>query len=266
MWKEKLLKWVLSLFYTTRVPGKTKKISPGLKKDDHDKRDYKVEYAQDQKVPLHYQLPINAYNFVKNQGKWNSCASHAMSTGLEITYELKDSNKKDVELSERFHYYMTRLRTGKLPKNVGMTMRDMLKTAQRNGICPEKLCPYISSEMNKPPGPFTESFAKWFKVRHYMRITSIEDIKKTLLNQQVVLVGVQINESFKRYTGDIYVADKERLYGGHAITVIGYDEVNEWFVCINSWDNDYKDKGLMYVPYDYFNKYCFDMWTYTISD
>lgn len=266
--KELILKLWLRLFPKCREEGPLNKDLSGLKKDKPDDRDYKSEMITEEipetEMPKFAQLAIDPYKYVKNQGSWSSCASHVMAIGLEISHELEETNKAGVELAERHHYFWARKLNGKFPQNKGMTMRDMLKVAQRRGICPEKLCPYISNKMNDSPGVFTDSFAKWWRVEHYWRVADLKRLKEVILDRRWVALGVYINASLKRYDGPIEVKKGERLYGGHGILVYGYDDVNQELLCINSWSRRYKDKGIMRLPYEYFNKYRIDSWMCTI--
>lgn len=249
-----------------REAGKTNKDLVGVKKDKEDKRDYLISQVLTgiPDKPQFYQIPINPYIYVKDQGKWNSCVWHAICGVIAASLDYKDSNLKNVDLSERFGYYFGRLEAGKLPENVGLYIRDNLKIAQKRGVCPEKLCPYIDSEMNNAPGYFTNSFAKLFRIKNYYRALSIEEVKAALLNNFFVLLGTQTNASFKRNIGPISVSKDDKLYGGHAIWVYGYDNIEEELLCVNSWGKSYKDKGIMRVPFVYYNKYVYDSYVITI--
>ena len=114
-------------------------------------------------LPAYFELPINAEKFVKNQGSLNCCASHAICTGVEIMHAIKGTNL-EVPLSERHHYYIARQKEingekymGNFPQNEGMYSRTMLHVAQSIALTPEKLCPYISNDMNINRFKFTFS-------------------------------------------------------------------------------------------------------------
>ena len=57
----------------------------------------------------------------------HNCASHSISTAIEISHKLNDTKYKDTELSERYHWYYAREMEDKLPDNRGMMMRTMMK-------------------------------------------------------------------------------------------------------------------------------------------
>ena len=143
------LKIILYFRKYKRVPGKLT-YDPGMIESPVDGRDYDAAkyVGSSMDMPDFYALPIEANKFVKNQGSWNSCASHAMCTAVEILHKIKGTNLQ-VPLSERHHYWVARQDKingveyqGNFPENDGMYSRTMLKVAQNIGLTPEKLCPY----------------------------------------------------------------------------------------------------------------------------
>lgn len=238
----------------------------GVEKDQSDNRDYtSVGLTFDvTEIPKEYKLPIDPYLYVKNQGFYNSCASHTITTCVEIEHELCQPNRL-LPLSERFHYYWVRQSDymNNFPENAGQTSRQMLRVANKIGICPEKLCPYKLDEMNIKPGGLANGFANLWKVKYYYRIQNIEDAKKVLSKNHPIAVGFMVTDSFRNFKGDITSVD-EKKYGGHEVVIYGYDDNKEEFLCINSWGKTYKDNGCMRVPYKYYEKFIIDAWAISI--
>jgi C1A family cysteine protease len=70
------------------------------------------------------------------------------------------------------------------------------------------------------------------------------------------VTGFTVYESFESAevarTGIAPLPDPdERVLGGHAILVIGYDLDKKLFICRNSWGTDWGDKGIFYLPFEY---------------
>jgi C1A family cysteine protease len=55
----------------------------------------------------------------------------------------------------------------------------------------------------------------------------------------------------------------EKVLGGHAVTLVGYDDTKGTFKVRNSWSAKWGDKGYCYFPYDYItdSNLCSDFWT-----
>jgi hypothetical protein len=51
----------------------------------------------------------------------------------------------------------------------------------------------------------------------------------------------------------VWPSKDEKLYGGHAVCCVGYDDSIEGgrFIIRNSWGDKWGDKGYFYMPYDY---------------
>jgi C1A family cysteine protease len=43
---------------------------------------------------------------------------------------------------------------------------------------------------------------------------------------------------------------RERLLGGHAVLLVGYDKTKKVFIVRNSWGDTWGDKGYFYMPFD----------------
>jgi len=266
MIKGLILKIMLWFFYYYRDESKPNKYLYGVRKDKDDYRDYDAISLVDsvQPLPTKYTLSINPYLFVKNQGKWNSCTGHALATALEISHIVHNTQLKTIELSERYSWFFSRILSGTFPDNKGAYLRDVMKSAQNYGVSPERLCPYINDLINEIPDRFAYSFAKFFKIKFYYRVHGKEMLKRVIKGGYPVIAGVKTTRSFIDDKGEIKVELGERTYGAHAIVIYGFDDDKGCFNCINSWGDGYKDRGIMDVPYEYIDKYGFDLWAFNI--
>ncbi|MFB9292165.1 C1 family peptidase [Persicitalea jodogahamensis] len=78
----------------------------------------------------------------------------------------------------------------------------------------------------------------------------VEDVKDHLAQKRPVVVGLPILETFKRITSaNPYYAPNRRTKGGHAATVISYDDVQEEFKLANSYGEDWGQDGFFFMKY-----------------
>ena len=264
MLKEIIMKILLKFIGKYREEGELVK-NCNLKSDLPDDRDYVVVIEEDDKPALLASvLPIVPTDYVKSQGTWGSCASHAMCTALEISFDINNTNL-NIPLSERHHYYNARQSKymDTFPGDSGMYARMMLQVVKDIGVSPEKLCPYISNEMNTKPGQLADGFANLWKIDGYYRVYDLGTMKTLIRKGFPILVGFMVNSSFYRNTGPIDT-ENSKIYGGHEVVIYGFDDINKELLCINSCGTNYKDNGCMKVPYKYFEKFGIDMWIFNI--
>ncbi|MDD5730875.1 MAG: C1 family peptidase, partial [Candidatus Omnitrophica bacterium] len=110
--------------------------------------------------------------------------------------------------------------------------------------------------------------AKTYRIKAYARLSSLIEMKRSLLLNGPFLAGVQVfnswfNKAASR-TGIIPMPqDSEEAVGGHAICIAGYDDGKKIFKFKNSWGASWGDKGYGYLRYEYIRKYCQDSWSAT---
>lgn len=103
-----------------------------------------------------------------------------------------------------------------------------------------------------------------------------DDVKKTLVANKVVIIGIYLPSSFKStYGKDLWepnTEEKNDPYGGllnskdelhalHAVTIIGYDDAKYGgaFEIQNSWGTLWGDQGYIWVKYEDLQKYVFQV-------
>ena len=152
----------------------------GAKTSPKDERDYKIPTSAS--IPIQPELDLREFvPEIKNQGMRNSCVSHAICSAIEFQLNYKDP-ERFLPLSELYNYYYGRIESGfPVIKDSGMFPRAAIKSAKRNGICPEILFTY-PQWLNKEPGPVARSIAHIYGalIKQYYRVYSQEDIKKSL--------------------------------------------------------------------------------------
>ena len=94
----------------------------------------------------------------------------------------------------------------------------------------------------------------------------IEDTKKALSVGVPIIIGVNLTESFRLRSENEVVGigsdglwvfkDGEESVGGHAMTIIGYDDYKHGgsFQVMNSWGQDFGDDGFVWIRYNDFVK------------
>ena len=236
--------------------GKTRgSFVDGIKKDVFDSRDYKVKTVLfEQSIPESYSLK-NFVKQVKNQGSIGSCGAHAYTTALEVLFSMRNDA---VELSELFHYYVTREIEGTVLLDDGMELRNGAKALAEQGVCFETQHAYHPLLFDVEPTNLARITAQWLTIKEYRRVNSFEEIKQSIAQGLPVVIGVRVdNKFFADKTGDIKRLS-DTLLGGHAVCAVGYDK--DRIEIVNSWSQSWGNSGFAWLNKTFVDKALIDAW------
>lgn len=211
-------------------------------------------------------LPINCdlraflgTNFeIYNQGGLGSCAN-AIANAYKIMCILRFN--KEVSISRLFVYYNEWVMIGKVFEDSGAFIRDGFLSMQSQGSCLEKYWPYIENRFTTTPPAVCYNEARLRRTHGYNPQLDpshqVQSIKQWLAARLPVVVGIMVYESFMTdevgRTGIIAVPvpQVERFVGGHALCCVGYDDMKQHFIVLNSWGKVWGDQGFCYIPYQF---------------
>ena len=213
-----------------------------------DDRDYKLEtvcavdvteipdeYLTEGKIP------------VLNQGANSDCVAHAIATATAYGQFKAEQKFNDIS---RGYIYGNRRDTDY--QGEGMYIRQALKNFNHDGDCLNVKFPYRGSYPNmkakiaEKPDEYKQAASK-LKLLNYFRLYNEREIKKAIMLQGSVILGMPIYSSFGEHVKLPTKNDKKR--GGHAMCVIGWNK--DGWIIQNSWGFWWADKGKCYLPYDY---------------
>jgi len=83
----------------------------------------------------------------------------------------------------------------------------------------------------------------YYTVSSYSENTASISAIKSSLQQSPVLAGMAVYEDFFDYSGGVYAHVSGRLYGNHAVVILGYDEELACWICRNSWGTGWGKAG-----------------------
>lgn len=219
-------------------------------KDKVDSRDYIYKPSA---VKVVNKVDLRPYtNQVEDQGPLGSCTGNAIAEAIEMLY---NKNKKKVDLSRLFIYYYTRLIEGTVKYDSGAYIRNGIKSCNHYGAPLESLWPYNISKFRSAPSSVAVKDASKRKITRYERALNFNACIDALTNGYPVVVGFLVYDSFMSSsvarTGIMPYPNtrSEKLLGGHAVLLVGYDNTNQRFIVKNSWGQGWGDRGYFYMPY-----------------
>jgi len=282
------------------IIGDRDPVGLGWLRDLPDFRDYTAESAaiaphlkaigiaepQDLAVPA--KIDLRAYcSPVEDQGALGSCTANAV-VGL-VEYFERRAFGKHIDASRLFLYKATRDLlhwTG----DTGAYLRSTIGALALFGVPPEEYWPYKVTTFDIEPTAFCYAFAHDYRAISYFRLDDnsttptnlITKIKAGLAAGLPAVFGFTVYSSIAQAakTGRIpYPAAGEKVLGGHAMLMVGYDDnlkitnsnnqgtATGAFIVRNSWGPSWGDHGYGALPYEYVGKQlAVDFWSLTKQD
>lgn len=200
---------------------------------------------------------------VSNQGGQNSCVAWATGYAMRSFHEQKSRNwgydapinggKGEHVFSPAYIY--NQINGG---RDQGSVIENALELMVREGAAPWSAMPYNERDYRTQPNAQQRAAASSFRLERYARIagTDLNTIKAELAAGRPVVFGMGVDDAFYQLGSAPYDQSGGKNYGGHAMTLVGYDDskVSQRghkgaFRIINSWGTGWGDRGFGWVSY-----------------
>ena len=206
---------------------------------------------------------------VGDQGMTGTCTAWATSFyTLSILYNKSLTDKKGkIDFSPFFLYNNLKLSSDSACDD-GMYIEDALNFLKYKGGLPKK---YYTDECssNKTKQRELWDVALNYRIKDFKRIgedNRIQRIKRALSLKKAIVIAIKTPMSFaSSLNGDTWDGIFDFSHGGHALSLIGYDDNKEGgsFLIINSWGQDWGDNGKIWVKYSDFDKLVYQVFEVT---
>lgn len=196
---------------------------------------------------------------VYNQGSLSSCT--AMAVGGAYQYSCPSWSP-----STLFIYYQERALEGTISEDCGAILRDGYVVLAETGVCSNNTWPYVYSKFSTQPPVAAYTEAITHKIKGFYNIEqTLEQLKTCLCNNIPLTFGFVVYQSFMSIGANGIMPlpqPREQQIGGHAVLLVGYDDVKQVAIVRNSWGSSWGAAGYFYMPYSYLlnNDYAGDFW------
>ncbi len=214
-----------------------------------DHRDHLFAHDAAAALPAHVDLRPQMPP-VYDQGQEGSCTGNAWAALIQHLYPAHG------EPSRQFIYRAERVIEGTVRSDSGAQIRDGAKALAMVGVCAETEWPYDKAHFATKPPPKVYADALKNTISAYARVTTLDGIKASLADGKPVVFGFSVYDSFESdevaRTGVMNLPVKgEKLLGGHAVLIVGYDDVSQRVIVRNSWGDQWGQAGYFTMPYAY---------------
>jgi hypothetical protein len=201
-----------------------------------------------------------------NQGKNGSCVGWATAFGAFTASVAQIKQVKDKAIitkdaySPMFVYNLIKASDC----SGGARMTPAFELLRDKGVC--RLSEFNPADCSTLPDSLQLLAARANRIKSYQSLFPIDaaaDAKivatiKELSRNRPVVIGMMLTPSFDTIgKGGLWRPKPgEQITGGHAMVVVGYDEINNRFELMNSWGTSFGDNGFAYVSFADYAKYC----------
>jgi len=224
------------------------------------------------KIPLPRAFDLTVYaGRAYNQYTVGSCTGQTLAKCSEVIARRKGTSPNVQLVSPLFTYALAREQAGWPSTDNGAFLRDVMKVSKNIGRIPVGM--YSGRwDWSKLPSQQERELAGHATIRGYERIpvrnsNTITDMKLVFVEEELpIAIGARVFDSINtvRKSGIIPMpTSKDKHAGGHAMTLLGYDDSLASFIGINSWGEMWGNNGFFYLSYDYVLQYVNDIWTFS---
>lgn len=134
----------------------------------------------------------------------------------------------------------------------GAFIAEGMNSAITTGICPISYYA-IDNAYNQPLTNLATECASLYKASSFYVTSTQTQIKQALAEGNGVIIGIAVYEEMYYHMSEsnyIYNDITGEYIAGHAICLVGYDDSENAFIFINSWDPDWCLDGFGMISYD----------------
>lgn len=210
---------------------------------------------------------------VGGQGSQASCVGWAIAYYYRSFQEGVENNRVPGDWDEVFSpaFVYNQRSTTDCGRDAGMTMADGLRIAVTQGVATWASMPYTGADSCSQPSVDARAEAGLYRAERYANLfagrgaASLDSLRAHLASGDPFLLAVPVYADFFRATSRSAVIDvpapNSTFYGGHALTVIGYDNASQTFKFVNSWGAGWGDHGFGYLTYAFVQQQGWEAWS-----
>ena len=192
---------------------------------------------------------------IYDQGQLGSCTGNAIAGAVD--YDNHKITGDFLTPSRLWVYYQERVIEGTVSQDSGGQIRDGMKAVAQLGVCPETDWPYVITTFAQTPPQkdYTDAFKD--RALTYEAVTQdLFALKSVLATSLPIVFGFTVYESFESpavaASGVVPMpAPSEKVVGGHAVVLVGYNDAEDRFRVRNSWGTGWGQNGYFEMPYLY---------------
>jgi len=197
---------------------------------------------------------------IKSQGGCGSCVAFGVAATVEGTFRRQRNNPSlAVDYSEAQLFYCYARSQGRTCADApgcvathsctgGWWASAALDAFRDSGVADELCYPYIAGDQN-----CTNLCSDWVnratKITAWHQIDSPAQMKEWISTRGPLIACFSVYDDFFAIGKGIYSYVTGKFAGGHCVSCVGYNDVENYWICKNSWGTTFGDSGYFRIAY-----------------
>lgn len=212
------------------------------------------------------------------QGRQSSCVGWAVAYYYRSYQEGVENRRVPSSPDEIFSpsFIYNQRPTTSCTQDQGMSLVRGLKIAVEQGVATLAQMPYDPNDACTQPSAQARQEALNYRAQAYLNLfngkgkANLTLLKQRLAGGDLFVLAIPVYSEFMRVTPTKPVVDvpaaNSIYYGGHAVTVVGYDDTTQRFKFVNSWGTGWGEQGFGYLTYAFVQKQAWEGWVLVDAD
>ena len=180
---------------------------------------------------------------IGDQVDCGACVGFGVVATIESMMKIVSDNPNlKVDLSEAFLLFCSGGNCN------GASIETALKYAKDIGVTDEECFPFKPVNM-----PCSDRCSDWEsrvkKIKDWTKLPTDTKRKNWISTKAPIVGGMEVFTDFYYYTGGVYKHTSGDHEGYHCICVVGYSDIEKCWICKNSWNAGWGDKGYFKIGY-----------------
>jgi hypothetical protein len=181
---------------------------------------------------------------VKNQGGCGSCVAFGAVGATEAQHKIAASNPSwNLDLSEQHLFSCGGGQCG-----YGWYISAALNRLRDYGTPDEACYPYQARDGSCSAG-CSDWQSRAFKIARWSWVANNPSALEAALMNGPLVAGFTVYSDFFSYRSGIYHHTSGNAVGGHAIVIVGYDSVEQYWIVKNSWGSSWGESGYFRIGF-----------------
>lgn len=204
---------------------------------------------------------------VLDQANCGSCVAFATVATLETQYKIASGFPSfNIKLSPQFLFSC-----GGGWCDLGWQPENAAQFLKSRGVPDESCMPYLGGATGKDiacSAACPDSSQRLVKIANYTtptRLAADLNALRAALQRGPLVTTLGVYADFMTYSSGVYKHVTGQRMGGHAVSIIGYDDSLQAFIIRNSWGESWGENGFAYISYEDISGIGVDTWAFQMS-